>query len=243
MADRWDDREYRGRDLDYERNRGYGRSDYERDRPYDRNRGYGREEERGWLGRAVEKVKDAFTGDEERDRYPSGERDFYPDRYGREYDHDRYDRERRYGSGSTYGGGMFGNAGYRPNYGIGGGWGTGARRGGYAGRGPKGYKRSDERIGDDVCDILTRRPDVDASEISFRVENGIVTLSGTVDHRGAKRAAEDAVYDVRGVTDVRNEIRVVSGSGLTGAGTTSLTGSPGASGVGGSVTGQEKPRP
>jgi hypothetical protein len=35
----------------------------------------------------------------------------------------------------------------------------------HAGRGPKGYQRSDERIKEDICDCLTRDPDVDASEI------------------------------------------------------------------------------
>src|SRR5687768_5171077 len=35
----------------------------------------------------------------------------------------------------------------------------------YAGRGPKGYQRSDERIKEEVCDRLTADPDVDALEI------------------------------------------------------------------------------
>jgi hypothetical protein len=233
MVDRWD-REYRDQDLNYERNRGYGRSDtdydrdrswfnregrwfererdYGRDRPYDRSRGYGRQEDRGWLSRAVDRVKDVFTSEEEHDRQRRQDRD-YGGGYGR--DHGTNEREGRYGAGSSYGGGMFGVAGYGPGYGVGRGLGTGAGR--YAGRGPKGYRRSDQRIMEDVCEILTRHPDVDASDIDIRVENAVVTLSGTVDHRHGKRVAEDAAYVVRGVADVRNEIRVVAGAGHLGS--------------------------
>ena len=35
----------------------------------------------------------------------------------------------------------------------------------YAGRGPRGYRRSDDRIGEDVCDRLTDDPALDASGI------------------------------------------------------------------------------
>jgi hypothetical protein len=78
----------------------------------------------------------------------------------------------------------------------------------YAGRGPKGYQRSSERITEDVCDALTRHPFIDASDISVRCEEGEVILSGTVNDRREKRLAEDAAERVTGVTEVRNEIRV-----------------------------------
>src|SRR5262245_64681573 len=35
----------------------------------------------------------------------------------------------------------------------------------YAGRGPKGYKRSDDRIHHEICDRMTDDPELDASEI------------------------------------------------------------------------------
>jgi osmotically-inducible protein OsmY len=73
--------------------------------------------------------------------------------------------------------------------------------------GPKNYRRSDADILDDVCDSLTRHPDVDATDIDVHVEQGTVILSGVVPDRYHKRAAEDAAY-VRGVTDVYNELRV-----------------------------------
>jgi osmotically-inducible protein OsmY len=79
---------------------------------------------------------------------------------------------------------------------------------GHAGRGPKGYQRSDERITEDVNEQLTRDPEVDATDIDVRVDSGIVTLSGTVNDRQSKRVAEDIANDVWGVKDVQNQIRV-----------------------------------
>jgi len=81
-------------------------------------------------------------------------------------------------------------------------------RGNYAGRGPKSYTRSDERILEDVNDQLTDHHGVDASDIEVRVQNCEVTLTGTVPDRMAKRIAEDCALAVRGVKDVHNQIRV-----------------------------------
>lgn len=81
-------------------------------------------------------------------------------------------------------------------------------RGGYAGRGPKNYTRTDERIREDVCDRLSWHDEVDATDIGVSVANGEVTLDGTVDTRHMKRLAEDIVEDVPGVVDVHNTIRV-----------------------------------
>jgi hypothetical protein len=81
-------------------------------------------------------------------------------------------------------------------------------RGPYAGRGPRGYQRSNERIAEEVNERLTQHGWLDASGLEVSVENGIVTLSGEVDDYRAKRMAEDAALDVSGVGDVRNEIRV-----------------------------------
>ncbi len=78
----------------------------------------------------------------------------------------------------------------------------------HAGRGPKGYQRSDERIREDVCVRLTDHPEIDASDIEVRVDSGEVTLSGTVDERPTKRMAEDVAASVNGVRDVHNQLRV-----------------------------------
>jgi hypothetical protein len=81
-------------------------------------------------------------------------------------------------------------------------------KGAFHGRGPKNYVRSDERIREDVCEHLLEHPYVDASDIEVIVRDGEVTLSGTVEARMVKRAAEDACDHVRGVKDVHNHLRV-----------------------------------
>ncbi|HEX5014774.1 MAG TPA: BON domain-containing protein [Candidatus Limnocylindrales bacterium] len=93
-------------------------------------------------------------------------------------------------------------------------WG-GRRRsaGGFTGRGPKGYQRSDQRLEEEISDRLMADAWVDASEIEVRVKSGEVTLTGTVDDRDAKRRAEDIAEQVMGVRDVMNQIRVESDGG------------------------------
>ena len=92
------------------------------------------------------------------------------------------------------------------------------RRGPYVGLGPKGYRRSDERIHEEVSDRLMTHPDVDASDIEVVVSEGIVTLEGSVEDRHQKRIAEFIAEDVVGVDDVRNQLTVRRGfwAGLAG---------------------------
>jgi osmotically-inducible protein OsmY len=78
----------------------------------------------------------------------------------------------------------------------------------YSGRGPKGYRRSDQQIIEEASQRLERDGDVDASEIEVSAENGVITLRGTVDDRATKRRAEACVESVYGVRDVMNELRV-----------------------------------
>lgn len=85
------------------------------------------------------------------------------------------------------------------------------QRGQFSGRGPKGYRRSDDRIQEDINERLTHDPDIDAWEIEVQVSNGEVTLTGTVDDRNAKRRAEDIAEAISGVKDVQNQIRVKKG--------------------------------
>ena len=82
------------------------------------------------------------------------------------------------------------------------------RERGYRGRGPANYTRSDERIREDACDALTEDWSVDASGIQVTVQNGEVTLDGTVPSREQKRRAEDCVDDLSGVRNVQNNLRV-----------------------------------
>jgi hypothetical protein len=88
----------------------------------------------------------------------------------------------------------------------------------HRGRGPRGYKRSDERISDEVHDRLTDDPWLDASNIDVEVKSGEVTLSGKVDNREAKHRAERLVEDISGVGHVQNNLRVDPAASLTGAG-------------------------
>lgn len=137
--------------------------------------------------------------------------------YGAE---DRTDGERYGGTGSYgesgragagrrgYGGGMSGRRGMSRDYqdhvagmpsGVG---------GGMTGKGPKGYKRSDDRIKEAVCDCLTDDPHLDATSLEVQVKDGEVTLTGTVDSREARRHAEDLIDRMSGVKHVQNNLRV-----------------------------------
>lgn len=116
-------------------------------------------------------------------------------------------RQARYGAGygdAENSGQSYRGAGQTP-------FGTGASAfgtGPHTGRGPKGYTRSDDRIREDANDRLTAHGHVDATEVEVTVKNGEVTLSGTVEDREARRAAEDSVQDIPGVSHVQNNIRV-----------------------------------
>lgn len=114
--------------------------------------------------------------------------------------------------GST-GEGRWASQGNSANYSAGGGFSGGAfTTGTFAGRGPRNYQRSDERVREDVNERLTADPRVDASDIDVRVQNGEVTLTGTVDERRTRRLAEEIIEDMPGVRDVHNELRVNKGS-------------------------------
>ena len=80
--------------------------------------------------------------------------------------------------------------------------------GGFAGRGPKGYQRSDERLREEISDRLMADDRIDASDIEIDVQSSEVTLTGTVPDRWMKRQAEDMAEQVMGVREVMNQIRV-----------------------------------
>lgn len=83
----------------------------------------------------------------------------------------------------------------------------------YSGHGPEGYRRSDHRIFEDVCDRLTEHGAIDARGIRVQAENGEVTLEGTVANRQAKRLAEAIAESASGVRDVHNRLRVAERAG------------------------------
>lgn len=76
-------------------------------------------------------------------------------------------------------------------------------------RGPKSYRRCDERLAEEVNDRIASLGQVeDMHGVSFDVRDAIVVLSGYVRSRRAKRLAEDEVADVWGIDDVINELRI-----------------------------------
>lgn len=123
----------------------------------------------------------------------------------------------------------------------------------YRGRGPKNYKRSDDRIREDVNDRLSEGY-LDASDIEVEVQNTEVVLTGTVNSRADKRRAEAVAESVTGVSNVENRLRVKqqndyerygtagAGTELSGAastseaaGTTGITGTAGTTGTTGTT--------
>ncbi|HMI94074.1 MAG TPA: BON domain-containing protein [Polyangiales bacterium] len=128
-----------------------------------------------------------------------------------------YERGNQGYEGSAYGGGFGGGMsldegrfGTRPSYGQ-----SQPRRSGNA---PKGYKRSDDRIREDVCDRLSERWDVESGAIEVSVSNGEVTLSGSVPERGMKFRAESISDGVSGVSEVHNQLRVAAQQSRQGQG-------------------------
>jgi osmotically-inducible protein OsmY len=68
--------------------------------------------------------------------------------------------------------------------------------------------KNDSELQHDVLTELEWDPTVDAAEIGISVEDGIVTLNGTVKHFHEKWAAEEAALRIAGVKAVANEIEV-----------------------------------
>lgn len=151
------------------------------------------------------------------------------------------------GSGRPSGGAAYGNygggMGYGDEYGSRygspgqgrGQWGSSQEQefGQHRGRGPRGYRRSDDRIKEEVCDCLTDDDRLDATNIEINVKDGEVTLSGFVTNREDKRWAETLAERISGVKEVQNSLRVQDqqrGQGGTSA-------SSGASATGGTATG------
>jgi osmotically-inducible protein OsmY len=208
-----------------------------------------RQGRRGWTDRPDEEVGSWFTSDDPRARRGNDERD---DRFPYGGDRDRSWRDQGDGSyehgaepwrsadrgaGPRYPGDRGHERerhGFRPSAVAGGRhWQGGAREHeDYTGRGPKDYRRSDERIREEISDRLTDDYRVDASDITVQVKDGEVTLTGTVATREQKRRAEDLVETTSGVRDVTNGLRVhrdgPSGTGMprsgsAGVGTDTMT--------------------
>ncbi len=140
-------------------------------------------EERGFWEKTTDAVASLFGDDEARERR---ERD------ARESDYSRYQNP-----GQQYNQGSGQNFGQTQN--------SQEQR---VRRGPKSYRRSDERIKEDINDRLSDQYHLDATDIEVEVSNGEVILTGLVDSRADKRKAEDIAEHVLGVTHLENRLRI-----------------------------------
>ena len=66
--------------------------------------------------------------------------------------------------------------------------------------------RSDEQIRQDVKDALLNDPAADSYEVDVKVDDGVVTLTGTVDSWQEKQLCGTIAEGVKGVVDVKNDI-------------------------------------
>jgi len=87
-------------------------------------------------------------------------------------------------------------------------WGNLGTEGKFSGKGPKGWRHSDDSIREDVCETLYLDSYIDASNIEVSVKDGCVCLTGKVDSRETKRAAEHCVENLSGVEDIQNELKI-----------------------------------
>jgi osmotically-inducible protein OsmY len=195
---------------------GFGNREYNREHARDYNRDYGRDYGSGSMGMGTGSSGMSMN---ERSRYGSGQ-----GAYGSQ---SPFGQGHGYGYGSELGGrGDWDSSSAQ--------WSSGKHDQGrgegahgvwesvketakdFFGIGPKGYRRSDERIREDVSEALARDRFVDASQIEVDVKDGRVILRGSVMERQMKRRAEDCVEHLSGVQDVRNEIEVRKESDFSG---------------------------
>lgn len=76
-----------------------------------------------------------------------------------------------------------------------------------AGPRPPRSRRTDETLAQEIREILTNDPELDATDIEVEVEGGAVTLRGLVAGPDAKLLAEELVETLPGVREVHNRLR------------------------------------
>lgn len=76
------------------------------------------------------------------------------------------------------------------------------------GRGPRGDKRSDHQIREEINSILTGDEMLDASDVIVSVNTGEVSLTGTIADTYSKERAGGLVEAVAGVRHVENKISI-----------------------------------
>jgi len=138
-------------------------------------------------------------------QYGQGQQGYGTEQYGREFSGTNPRDEYRQFSGGRETGQFGGERGFGGTS-LSSGRGIG-NRGQFFGKGPKGYKRSDERIREELSERLSEGF-IDASDIEINVANGEITLTGTVTERRAKHIVEEIAENLQGVQEVHNQLRV-----------------------------------
>jgi hypothetical protein len=78
----------------------------------------------------------------------------------------------------------------------------------HVGKGPRGWKRPDRRILEEVCHEMELNSELDPSDLEVACEDGEITLSGSVRTRRQKRLAGWIADGTYGVHDVHNRLVV-----------------------------------
>lgn len=86
---------------------------------------------------------------------------------------------------------------------------SGQRSGRSRGSLPKGYKKSDQRLTEDLGELLANEG-IDCSNLDIEVKEGVVKLSGEVSDRFDKFTVEQLASDMSGVVDVENQLRLAN---------------------------------
>jgi hypothetical protein len=80
----------------------------------------------------------------------------------------------------------------------------------FMGIGPRNYTKTDQRILEDVCELLTRHGELDVRAVDVHCRNGVIRLEGSVPSRWARREIEAVADSVGGVQDVQNDLTIAS---------------------------------
>lgn len=69
-------------------------------------------------------------------------------------------------------------------------------------------KKSNDDLSKEVMEAIKWEPILQSNKIEVSVQDGIVTLSGTVDNYNQKKEAEDIIKDISGVRSIIDDVKV-----------------------------------
>jgi BON domain len=78
--------------------------------------------------------------------------------------------------------------------------------------GPRSRRRPDEALAQEIREILTSDPELEATDIEVEVEGGAVTIRGVVIDSDARLLAEELVESLPGVREIHNRLQAGEGS-------------------------------